>query len=65
MKVKRLFIRNIMGVAEIEVMPNRVTLISGKNATGKTSIMSAIASIIGGGHDASLLRKGEKTGRRS
>ena len=62
MKVKRLFIRNIMGVAEIEVMPNRVTLISGKNATGKTSIMSAIASIIGGGHDASLLRKGEEGG---
>lgn len=62
MKVKRLFIRNIMGVAEIEVMPNRVTLISGKNATGKTSIMSAIASIIGGGHDASLLRKGEQDG---
>lgn len=51
-----------MGVAEIEVMPNRVTLISGKNATGKTSIMSAIASIIGGGHDASLLRKGEEGG---
>lgn len=62
MKVKKLSIRNIMGVAEIEVMPNRVTLISGKNATGKTSIMSAIASIIGGGHDASLLRKGEQDG---
>lgn len=62
MKVKKLSIRNIMGVAEIEVMPNRVTLISGKNATGKTSIMSAIASIIGGGHDASLLRKGEEGG---
>lgn len=62
MKVKKLSIRNIMGVAEIDVMPNRVTLISGKNATGKTSIMSAIASIIGGGHDASLLRKGEEVG---
>lgn len=62
MKVKKLSIRNIMGVAEIDVMPNRVTLISGKNATGKTSIMSAITSIIGGGHDASLLRKGEEVG---
>lgn len=51
-----------MGVEEIEIKPNRVTLISGKNATGKTSIMSAIASIIGGGHDASLLRKGEEGG---
>jgi chromosome segregation ATPase len=62
MRVKQIRIKNIMGVAEIEVMPNRVTLISGKNATGKTSIMSAIASIIGGGHDASLLRKGEQDG---
>lgn len=62
MRVKQIRIKNVMGLAEIEVMPNRVTLISGKNATGKTSIMSAIASIIGGGHDASLLRKGEQDG---
>lgn len=62
MRVKQIRIKNVMGLAEIEVVPNRVTLISGKNATGKTSIMSAIASIIGGGHDASLLRKGEQDG---
>lgn len=62
MKVKQIILHNVMGIKDLEIIPGNVTTISGKNATGKSSIMSGISAVINGGHDAFLLRKGEEEG---
>lgn len=62
MKVKQIILHNVMGIKDLEVTPGQVTVISGKNATGKTSIMAGIAAVINGGHDAFLLRNGQSEG---
>lgn len=62
MKVTKIRIKNVMGIEQIEINAGTVTRISGKNATGKTSIIEGIKSVIDGGHDATLLRNGEKEG---
>lgn len=55
-------IRNVMGITELEIRPGQVTIIEGKNGSGKTSILGAIRAAIGGGHDATLLRNGSSSG---
>lgn len=55
-------IKNIMGIEEFEILPGKITKISGHNAAGKTSIMEAILSVVNGGHSASLLRNGAEEG---
>lgn len=62
MKVTKIEIKNVMGLRDAEISPKQVTLVSGKNGIGKTSIMAAISSVITGGHDATLLRNGEESG---
>jgi ribosome-associated translation inhibitor RaiA len=63
MRVARIQIKNVMGVKEFELdNPGSFTTIEAKNGQGKTSIVQAILSVIGGGHDASLLRVGESEG---
>lgn len=61
-RVARLRIRNILGIDELDIEPGKVTEIRGRNASGKTSILEAVRAAIGGGHDATLLRKGEQKG---
>jgi hypothetical protein len=63
-KATRIFIKNILGIEELEIKPGgKITRISGENGTGKTSVIEAIKSILEGGvHDATLLRKGQKEG---
>lgn len=63
MKISKVKISNILGVTEVEFTPGGFNEISGPNGSGKTSILEAIKSVIEGGHDATLLRKGETTGR--
>lgn len=54
-------ISNFLGLAEYEVKPGKkVTVVEGKNATGKSSLIQAIRSALSFGHDATLLRKGSK-----
>lgn len=62
MKVTHIKISNILGVAELELSPGAFNEISGPNGAGKTSVLEAIRSVITGGHDATLLRKGEEKG---
>lgn len=62
MNVYKISIRNIMGVKEFELLPGKVTEISGSNGTGKTSIMNALQSAIGGGHNKFLISDGETEG---
>lgn len=62
MKISHISIKNILGIAELELSPEGFTEISGPNGTGKTSILEAIKSTLESGHDATLLRKGETVG---
>ncbi len=60
--IKQIKLANIMGIADLDISPGRITEITGRNGSGKTSIIEAIKSIFKGGTDATLLRNGEKTG---
>lgn len=62
MRINHISIKNILGIAELELSPQGFTEISGPNGTGKTSILEAIKSVLESGHDATLLRKGEDVG---
>lgn len=62
MKITQIKISNILGIAELEFSPTEFTVISGSNGEGKTSVLSAIQAAVGGGHDATLLRKGADKG---
>lgn len=62
MKIVYVGLRNIMGIKELEFAPGDITVIDGKNAKGKTSVLKGIQAGIGGGHDATLLTEGEKQG---
>lgn len=62
MRIQHLKIRNILGVTELEFSPGGFNEITGKNGQGKTSVLEAIKSVIEGGHDATLLRRGADSG---
>lgn len=62
MKVERIIIRNILGVESLDFAPGAVTRVTGANAAGKTSVLEAIKAVAKGGHDATLLRQGQKSG---
>lgn len=62
MRVAKLTIRNILGIESLELQPGAVTTITGKNGSGKTSILEAIRGVIAGGHDATLIRQGQEAG---
>jgi energy-coupling factor transporter ATP-binding protein EcfA2 len=46
--------RNILGIKEISIEPGQITVISGRNAAGKSSIIEGIRTAVGGGNLASL-----------
>jgi DNA repair exonuclease SbcCD ATPase subunit len=62
MHITHVSIRNILGIEEFEFTPQGFNQIAGKNGTGKTSILEAIKAALKGGHDATLLRAGQKKG---
>ena len=62
MQVSLIKIENILGIDSLEFEPGKLTEISGKNASGKTSVLEAIKSVLQGGRDATLLRNGEQKG---
>lgn len=49
MKIISVDFKNILGIKEFKLNAGQITTISGKNAEGKTSILSAIQNAIGGG----------------
>lgn len=63
LKVSRIHIRNILGIEDLDVRPGALTIVEGANGVGKTSVLEAIKSLIGGGHDATLIRNGAKSGQ--
>lgn len=62
MRISHVKISNILGIEELEFSPAGFTQISGRNGTGKTSILEAIKATLRAGHDATLLRAGAKKG---
>lgn len=62
MQIARVKISNILGIQQLEFTPQGFTEISGPNGAGKTSVLEAIKAALQGGHDATLLRKGEEKG---
>jgi energy-coupling factor transporter ATP-binding protein EcfA2 len=63
MKVSKITIENILGIKSLEFDAGQFNEITGDNGVGKTSVVEAIKSVLKGGHDATLLRKGEDVGR--
>jgi len=63
MKIERIHLRNVLGVEEMEFVAGTLTVVTGTNGTGKSSILEAIKSGLSGGcHDATLLRAGSEKG---
>lgn len=63
MKIQHVKISNILGVQALEFTPAAgLTAITGQNGQGKTSVLEAMRSVLGKGHDATLLRKGATEG---
>lgn len=62
MKIAHVKISSILGIDNLEFSPEGFTQISGPNGTGKTSVLEAIKSTLGAGHDATLLRNGAEKG---
>lgn len=62
MKISHIKITNILGIDSLEFSPDGFTAITGANGQGKTSVLEAIKSATGVGHDATLLRKGAEKG---
>jgi DNA repair exonuclease SbcCD ATPase subunit len=62
MRINQISIKNLLGVEQFEIKPGSVTIIQGKNASGKTSILESIKAALGGGHDGMLLRRGAEEG---
>jgi FtsZ-binding cell division protein ZapB len=62
MHIEHIKIQSILGIDHLEFSPAGFTEISGRNGTGKTSVLEAIKATIKGGHDATLLRNGAEKG---
>lgn len=61
MQIKRLEMYNALGIKEFEISPGKITLIQGKNESGKTSILEGIEKILyNRNRRVDFVRKGEK-----
>lgn len=58
MRIEKVSIKNYMGLEDIEIQPGALTIVSGRNGSGKTSIVQALQSVLGSGHDPSVIRLG-------
>ena len=61
MKIVRLEINNSLGIKEFKISPEKITLIQGKNESGKTSILESIErALYNRNRRVDFVRKGEK-----
>lgn len=61
-QISSIEIKNIGCIESLDIKPQVLTTITGRNASGKTTILDALRSIPEAGHDPSLLRKGADEG---
>lgn len=62
MKVQKIRIENILGLETLEFEPGRVTIVSGRNGVGKSSVLESLKYALTGGTDATIKRKGAEKG---
>ncbi|MEQ8767172.1 MAG: hypothetical protein RL885_24895 [Planctomycetota bacterium] len=62
LQATKLKITNVLHTKDLEIELGAVTVLEGANGQGKTAVLSALRAAIGGGHDATLIRNGEKAG---
>lgn len=62
MKVQKVSIQNILGLETFEFEPGRVTIVSGRNGAGKSSVLESLKFALTGGSDATIKRKGADKG---
>lgn len=60
MNVKRIVITDYKGVGSVEILPGALTILSGPNGCGKSSVIDAIKDVFDGGHRPSNIRNGAK-----
>jgi DNA repair exonuclease SbcCD ATPase subunit len=54
--LKKVTVQNVKGIEFAEFAPGVLTVLSGSNGTGKTSILDAIRAVFAGGNDPGLIR---------
>lgn len=64
-RIAEIDIENILGTKRASFKPGTLTVISGRNGEGKSSLLEAIKRCFQGGHDPNLLRRGAKLGHVS
>ena len=62
MRLSHVYIRDILGIRELEFEAGAFTLIEGPNGAGKSSVINAIKAVGLGGEQAQLLRQGANDG---
>jgi len=60
MKITKLQIKNFLGISEVEISPDKINIITGRNGQGKTSILKAIEMAFKGkiGKDIQIVHTG-------
>jgi energy-coupling factor transporter ATP-binding protein EcfA2 len=61
-KISKVYISNILGIKELSFEPGTITVISGKNGSGKSSVLNALVAVFEGGHSPDLVNKSAKRG---
>lgn len=60
--IKRIEITDVLGTHHTVFEPGTLTVITGANGEGKSSILEAVKKCFSGGHDSGMLRRGAKFG---
>lgn len=62
LKLSLIYVRNILGIDELEIKAKDINIISGKNGQGKTSLIKSLLTVLKGGNEAKLIRNGASEG---
>ncbi len=57
-RITSLYLKDFCGVETFKAEVGQVCIFKGENGSGKTSCLNAIRSVLEGGHDAALIRRG-------
>jgi chromosome segregation ATPase len=63
LRIDSVSIENLKGIEKLDFQLGSLTVLSGANGTGKSSVIDAISSVFDGGHDPGLIRLGAESGR--
>lgn len=62
MQVNHVKIINLLGISKLEFQAGKFNEFRGPNGSGKTSGMESVKACVKGGHDATILRRGQEKG---